>query len=288
MINNRENNIWTVYVHIIPKTINEYNYDKYYVGITSKSVEKRWEKNGHGYYGQPFYYAIKKYGWGNIKHYIVAEHLTEDEAKQFEKTLINKLQCKGKYGYNLTDGGDGMCGYIVSEEQRKVFSEKTTKRNLEKYKTKIYKFTDLGVFIEQFDHKYLALKSINKNSIIGINNALNNKRIYANGYIWRYEKDIFIDNTGIIHPINLPKYKKRMLVPIYCFDLNGKFIKRYNSAKLEDGTLIHPKFLNNYKTTYKNRFYRRVCDVILINNVPHMKNEKEALESVKNRKRKGC
>ena len=41
MIDNRENNVWTVYVHIIPQSITKYDYDKYYVGITSKSVEKR-------------------------------------------------------------------------------------------------------------------------------------------------------------------------------------------------------------------------------------------------------
>ena len=46
MIDNRENNIWTVYVHIVPKTITEYNYDKYYVGITSQfPVEKRWKNS---------------------------------------------------------------------------------------------------------------------------------------------------------------------------------------------------------------------------------------------------
>ena len=33
MINNRENNIWTVYVHIIPQSITEYDYDKYEGGL---------------------------------------------------------------------------------------------------------------------------------------------------------------------------------------------------------------------------------------------------------------
>ena len=46
MIDNRENNIWTVYIHIVPKSISGYDYDKYYVGITSKPVEKRWKNNG--------------------------------------------------------------------------------------------------------------------------------------------------------------------------------------------------------------------------------------------------
>ena len=286
MIDNRENNIWTVYVHIIPKTITKYDYDKYYIGITSKTVEKRWKNNGCGYRTQLFYNAIKKYKWNNIEHYIIAEHLTEHEAKEFEKILIDKLDCNGKYGYNLTDGGDGTLGHIISEKTRKKHSIDTIKRNLKKYKTEIYKFTDLGVFIEKFENKCFAIESVDEGSVIGITNALNNKRIYANGYIWRYKKDTYIDDNGIIHPINLPKYSKEgMLVPIYCFDLNGKFIKKYDSAKLEDGTLIHTKFFKEYKATYKDRFYRRAFDVILINNVPHMKNEKESLEFIKNNKK---
>ena len=31
MIDNRENNHWTVYVHIIPKELSGYDWDKYYV-----------------------------------------------------------------------------------------------------------------------------------------------------------------------------------------------------------------------------------------------------------------
>lgn len=41
MIDSRENNVWTVYVHIIPKEISDYDYDKYYVGITGQTVERR-------------------------------------------------------------------------------------------------------------------------------------------------------------------------------------------------------------------------------------------------------
>ena len=284
MIDNRENNIWTVYIHIVPKSISGYDYDKYYVGITSKTVEERWKNNGCGYRTQLFYNAIKKHKWNNIEHYIVAEHLTEHEAKEFEKVLIDKLDCNGKYGYNLTDGGDGVVGHIISEKTRKIHSINTTKRNLEKYKTKIYKFSDIGVFIEQFDHMYLACESVKGLAGGGIIKALNNKQTYSYGYIWRYEKDIKINSDGNIIPINLKIRKNEMFVPIYCFDLNGKFIKKYKSAKLEDGKIIASKALKDYKTTYKNKFYRKAYDVISINGVPHMKNEKESLEYLKKEK----
>lgn len=103
--------IWTVYVHIVPKEIrsspdrNDY-FDKYYVGITSKSTKRRWGKDGNGYKNQIFWHAIEKYGWNNIQHEIIAEHLTEDEACEMEDKLIVLLKSyKGGHGYNRERGG---------------------------------------------------------------------------------------------------------------------------------------------------------------------------------------
>lgn len=96
---------WTVYVHTSPS-------NKRYVGITSqKNPKNRWNY-GHGYRTQPFYNAIKKYGWENFKHEIVASNLTKDEANAFEMTLIRELDTliqNGK-GYNTTEGGGGTKG----------------------------------------------------------------------------------------------------------------------------------------------------------------------------------
>lgn len=130
---------WKVYVHIFP------NNKKYY-GITNKkNPNERWE-SGHGYSfnHQPVMYnAIQKYGWGNIKHIILFENLSEEEAKQKEIELIrdNKTNCKkygDEYGYNMTDGGDGTLGHVVSEESKRKMSLKAKGRNKGKncYKSK--------------------------------------------------------------------------------------------------------------------------------------------------------
>ena len=105
MIDYRENNKWTVYIHISPS-------NKYYVGITSqKRVNGRW-KNGKGYKKNPhFTRAIKKYGWDNFQHEIFAEHLTKDEACNMEITLIKVLKANDyHYGYNICSGGEGATG----------------------------------------------------------------------------------------------------------------------------------------------------------------------------------
>lgn len=102
MIDYRENNKWTVYIHISPS-------NKCYVGITSKKPKDRWGKNGNGYkYNTHFYRAIEKYGWDNFQHEIIAEHLTKDEACCLEKSIIKSLSLNNPlYGYNKTLGGEG-------------------------------------------------------------------------------------------------------------------------------------------------------------------------------------
>lgn len=104
-----ENGKWKVYAHI-----NKIN-GKIYIGITSREVNKRW-KNGKGYdYNTHFYNAIQKYGWSNFDHEIIAANLTEEEAKNFERLMIEKLDTTNyKYGYN-NDKGGGMPPVLFGE-----------------------------------------------------------------------------------------------------------------------------------------------------------------------------
>lgn len=112
--------MYTVYMHITPS-------NKRYIGITSrKNVLKRFGSNGCGYAGQIFGRAIKKYGWNNIEHVIVAKNLTKEDAKKLEIELIAKYNTTNpKYGYNRSIGGDipVTLGQHRSEETRKQISE---------------------------------------------------------------------------------------------------------------------------------------------------------------------
>ena len=114
MVDYRDNNKWTVYVHISPS-------GKYYVGQTRKSPSARWQ-NGTGYKTQKhFWAAICKYGWNNFEHEIIASNLTHDEANAFEKTLIEKLDSMNpKNGYNKESGGTQK--RYASEETRMKIS----------------------------------------------------------------------------------------------------------------------------------------------------------------------
>lgn len=108
---------WLVYVHT-NKTNN-----KKYVGITSKTPGERW-REGKGYHGGSFSAAIAKYGWDNFDHEVLYAGLSESDAKNIEKKLIKELNLNdSRYGYNRTDGGDGVCGLEFSEETRKKMSK---------------------------------------------------------------------------------------------------------------------------------------------------------------------
>lgn len=106
-------NNYTVYRHISPS-------GKQYVGITKQKPERRW-RNGEDYSKQPFYNAIKKYGWNNIKHEIIVSGISENAAKKIERFYIAKYMLQNKnYGYNVSPGGD-TC--TISEAGRKKISE---------------------------------------------------------------------------------------------------------------------------------------------------------------------
>ena len=116
-------NNYTVYMHIFPN-------NKVYIGITSrKNVNYRWRKNGIGYISSPkMNNAIQKYGWENIKHKILYEHLTKEEAEQKEIELIAQYKSNQReYGYNIANGGmhKGKCSEETKNKIKNSGASKT-------------------------------------------------------------------------------------------------------------------------------------------------------------------
>lgn len=92
--------MYLVYKHTSPN-------GKVYIGITRKNPIKRWN-NGNGYkQNTHFYNAISKYGWNNIKHEILFDNLTKEEACKKEIELIAEYKSNDpNYGYNRSSGGE--------------------------------------------------------------------------------------------------------------------------------------------------------------------------------------
>lgn len=105
---------YTVYKHTTPS-------GKVYIGITQQKPTDRW-KNGRGYNkGQLFSKAIAKYGWDNIKHEILFQNLSKEDACEKEIEMIAKYHSNiSENGYNVLEGG--ICS-PPSAEARKKSSE---------------------------------------------------------------------------------------------------------------------------------------------------------------------
>lgn len=111
-----------VYKHIFPN-------GKIYIGITLQKPENRWI-NGKGYHHNSYMInAIKKYGWENIKHEILFDNLTKEQAIEKEIELIAFYRSNERdFGYNIESGGN--YAGSVSEETKRKISEKLKGRKI--------------------------------------------------------------------------------------------------------------------------------------------------------------
>lgn len=117
---------YTVYAHTTPA-------HKIYIGVTKLEPKQRWEK-GEGYKKQKnFYEDIKRYGWDNMGHYIIAEGLSEEEAFNIEIENVSGLKLTDPIkGYNIAPGGripwnKGKTG-VYSEATLEKMRQKATGR----------------------------------------------------------------------------------------------------------------------------------------------------------------
>lgn len=101
-----------VYKHTSPS-------GKVYIGITGQNPITRWQ-GGNGYKKHPYFFkAILKYGWDNIKHEILFDSLTKEEACQKEIELISKYKSNiPQFGYNKSSGGECAASGVVFTTER--------------------------------------------------------------------------------------------------------------------------------------------------------------------------
>lgn len=161
--------MYKVYMHIFPN-------GKRYIGVTSWKPELRWGANGCNYKNPYMVNAIKKYGWKNIKHEIVAEGLTVDEASNMEKTLIQKYNSANReHGYNISLGG------VDSKDCSDETKEKIRKANIgkvmsEESKRKISKF-QMGRKRSELTRRNMSIAQ--KKSFANGNNAIHSPEVRA-------------------------------------------------------------------------------------------------------------
>lgn len=117
---------YCVYEHLFPN-------GKRYIGITCREPKKRWKGGYYGYAHNIYMQnAIKKYGWNNIKHSILYNGLTKEEAEKEEIRLIDEYDLTNrKNGYNIEKGGSST--NRITEETRQKLREKCSGKNNARY-----------------------------------------------------------------------------------------------------------------------------------------------------------
>lgn len=187
---------YCVYKHTCPN-------GKIYIGITSKKPLYRWD-NGNGYRNNShFFNAIIKYGWNNIKHEILFDGLTKEEAFETEKKLIKLYKSNMQdYGYNRSTGGDGGTGIHDEEKIKKIAEKNRGKKRTEEQKErmrmahnckmvrgchpmakKVIQIKD-GCIINVFE---CAVDAFEITGIYHIKDCCRGERKSAGGYVWKYE-----------------------------------------------------------------------------------------------------
>lgn len=102
---------------------------KQYVGMTTRSLKSRMKchmkkvNSSDKSKQRVVHRAIEKYGIKNCNISIVFR--SDDKEELFDREIIEiaKRKRSGFLLYNMTDGGDGITGYVQTEEDRKKMSE---------------------------------------------------------------------------------------------------------------------------------------------------------------------
>jgi len=159
--------------------------------------------------------AIKKYGWENFKHEVLFKGLTAEEAAEKEKELIRQYESNNpSKGYNMTEGGEGCAGRIMTQETRDLLKE-----SLKKYK-KIYQYDKKGNFIKEWRDCEEILSAFKVESDSNLYSHLAGKQKSFKGFIFKLE-----ETDDVQYCI------KTTAKSIRCYSLDGKYIKTYSSYR---------------------------------------------------------
>lgn len=112
----------TVYGYVY-EIVNKVN-GKVYIGQTTKSVARRWQKHRYDALnrksGMAIHRAMKKHGLENFTIEVMCEASSKEELDRLEQTYISGFNTLSPHGYNLKSGGSAC---VYSEESKQKMSE---------------------------------------------------------------------------------------------------------------------------------------------------------------------
>lgn len=199
--------MWSVYKHTSPS-------DKVYIGITSREPSVRWA-NGKGYKNNPYFWsAICKYGWENIKHEILFDNLTEEQAQTIERQLIAEYDSTNRTkGYNHDFGGK-IAPLHCDEVKQRIGLSGLGRTPWNKGLTGELSHSYGRTLSEETKHKIGAASKGRTHSIES--REKNRQKHLGKHYRTQEGKE---------------KQSKRQSIAVSQFTLDGEYIATYNSAR---------------------------------------------------------
>jgi len=121
-------------IYSIYKVTNTIN-NKVYIGFDSNwPTRKKEHFRESSTSTRIFHKAIRKYGWQNFEWEIIYQSKDRDYTLNvMEKYFIKEYNSFGENGYNMTVGGEGTFGFKISDDTRKLLSEKRAGKNNPNY-----------------------------------------------------------------------------------------------------------------------------------------------------------
>ena len=95
-----------------------------YIGITSRTIKKRYQEHLNTNNSQYIHRAMRKYGKNNFSVKQIVEMKSWKEICEWEIEMILTRDTLAPNGYNETMGGEGTCGVIYTKEQRIKISKR--------------------------------------------------------------------------------------------------------------------------------------------------------------------
>lgn len=206
---------------------------KVYFGVTKNKLEYRAGKNGARYWQCTYFNnAIKKYGWDNFSHEVIAENLTKDQASFYERTMIKAYRANDReFGYNIQPGGLHAGG--MSPEGFERFHRASMEAN----KKAVVSFSRDGKRLKEFA-SITEAASFYGVSDSGIEAALYQENKTCKGMLFRFASDVtdFVDMSEeyLNEHVRVRHYKNgkhAKCADVVLFDSEGKRIGEFGSSK---------------------------------------------------------
>lgn len=174
-------------IYRLTNTVN----NKKYIGLTVQFKRRMASHKNSKHLKTYLSHAIKKYGWDNFKQEILIDNVPEEDLSSLEISYIELHDSTNpKKGYNLTKGGEGVTGWIPTNETKKKMSMSSKKHSAEEgcisfhknaKKWQVKSAGGKGKYIGSFPTKALAEEALTKYIATGKTYLTNRK--YGTGCI---------------------------------------------------------------------------------------------------------